>query len=86
MCIYWREQRVAVEIVGLDDEPFDREKHPDTTVLSITPEEIMDPEAFSAFARTLARHFDDVEEPEDDAALLTKQALLRRQLLDGMPW
>lgn len=89
MSLYWEKGNVAVEIA--DDplcEPFDREAHPDATVLQITCEELMDAQAFGRFARTLAAHLDGTDVPADriDRAFASKQELTREGLFGGSAW
>ncbi len=78
MSLYWEKENVAVEVV--DDPgsaPFDRGAHPDATVLEITCEELLDPEAFGRFARTLAGCLGRDGAGEDE---------LREELFGGSAW
>lgn len=86
MSLYWEAENVAVEIV--DDpssQPFDREAHPGATVLQITCDEILDPEAFSRFATALAGHLGSAM-PQDEPGSPSKHAALREQLFGGSTW
>ncbi len=88
MSLYWEKENVAVEIV--DDpgsEPFRRDEHPDATVLQITCEELMDPEAFGRFARALSDCLHLGTEPEEnEEEVRRRHARLRDQLFGGSTW
>lgn len=80
MSMYWPEHGVAVEIVDDKASPaFDREAHPDVTVLALTTDQIRDPKAFDAFAHRLAHHL-GCTIPPDTEQTRAARAALRAQL------
>ena len=83
MALYWPEQKVALEIV--DDpasQPVDRDALPDFTVIQVTCEQIEDPEANDAIARTLAHHL-GTELPPDNPQWRARRRALHRTLFGG---
>lgn len=78
MSLYWPEANLALDIV--DDpgrSPFDTEAHPDATVLSVTCEQMMDPEALDELSRIIACHLGADVPPETSSSRANRRALHR---------
>ncbi|WP_139650626.1 hypothetical protein [Raoultibacter phocaeensis] len=80
MSLYWPEANLALDII--DDpgrSPFDREAHPDATVLSVTCAQIRDPEALDELSRVIACHL-GADLPPETPTFRAKRRALHRSL------
>lgn len=86
MSLYWPESKVAIDIV--DDparRPFDRAAHPDVTVIEVTCEQLMDPDAFDRVAQELIAHMDVEPPPVNDPEYRKRRRMLHQTLFGTLP-